>query len=153
MKKLILSTLLATAAVFATTAHAEEVEEVGIPTSITVSNGWVRATASPSVLTTAAYMTLKNESDSDDILIGADFPGAAMTELHTSVEEGGVMRMEEVDGIDIPAGETAELSPNGNHIMLMGLEGPLNEGDTVDLLLTFEQGGEIAVTLPVKKAQ
>lgn len=153
MKKVILSTLMATSAVLAfAPVQAEEVE-VGIPTNIVVTDGWVRATASPTVLTTAAYMTLQNKSDSDDILVGADFPGAAMTELHTSVEENGVMRMDEVDGIDIPAGETAVLAPSGNHIMLMGLEGPLNEGDTVDLLLTFEQAGEIAVTLPVKKSQ
>lgn len=152
MKKLILAALLATATTF-TPVYAEEVEEVGIPTHITVVEGWVRATASPTVLTTAAYMTLKNGSDGDDILVGADFPGAAMTELHTTVEENGVMRMEEVDGIDVPAGEIVQLSPSGNHIMLMGLESALNEGDSVDLLLTFEQAGEIAVTLPVKKGQ
>lgn len=153
MKKIVLSALLATTVMAnIAPAHAEEVE-VGVPTTIVVTNGWVRTTASPSVLTTAAYMTLENKSGTDDILIGADYPGAAMTELHTIVEDNGVMRMDEVDGIDIPAGETAVLAPSGNHIMLMGLEGPLNEGDTVDLLLTFEQNGEIAVTLPVKRSQ
>jgi periplasmic copper chaperone A len=52
--------------------------------------------------------------------------------------ENDVMKMRQVQGLDLPAGKTTELKPGGFHIMMMQLKGPVKNGDTVPLTLTFE---------------
>ena len=76
---------------------------------------------------------------------------ATRAELHTHIEDAnGVMRMVEVeDGIPVPAGGSAMLERGGDHVMLMGLTGPLEHGDTVTLMLRFESGEELTVAVPV----
>ena len=49
------------------------------------------------------------------------------------------------DGLAIPAGESVVLEPGGYHIMLIGLTGDLNAGESFTLTLTFEKAGEVTV--------
>ena len=64
--------------------------------------------------------------------------------------ENDIMKMRELaDGLAVPAGETVELKPGGYHIMFMGLKGPLVEGDTIEVQLTFEKAGDVTVRMPV----
>lgn len=59
------------------------------------------------------------------------------------------MVMTEVDAIDLPAGEAVALEPGGYHVMLIGLVSPLTAGQEFTLTLTFEQAGDIDVTVVV----
>lgn len=95
------------------------------------------------------YMTITNTGESADVLVGvkADFP---RVEIHESVEEDGVMKMNHVGRIEIPAGETVELKPGGYHVMFMGLSEPLEEGGTIPATLVFENAGEVEVTFNVE---
>ena len=61
----------------------------------------------------------------------------------------GAMTMQEVESIPLPAGETVKLEPGGYHIMLLDLAEPLEEGMEFELTLTFEQAGELTVTVTV----
>ena len=62
---------------------------------------------------------------------------------------GGMMTMSPVDQIEVPAGGTAVLEPGGFHIMLLDLVEPLAVGTTIELTLTFEQAGEVVLTVDV----
>jgi hypothetical protein len=64
---------------------------------------------------------------------------------------GMVMKMRPLAGLDIPAGQSVTLKPGGEHIMLMGLKGPLREGQSFPLTLTFEKAGAREVTVAVEK--
>ena len=75
-----------------------------------------------------------------------------MAEMHEMAMDGSVMRMRQVDAIDLPAGQAVELKPGGLHIMLMDLKAPLKAGDTVPLTLRFEKAGEHTVQVPVRAA-
>jgi periplasmic copper chaperone A len=99
----------------------------------------------------AAYMTLANSSDTPDALISASTDAAETVELHT-VEQtpDGVMKMRPVEQIDVPAGGEQQLKPGGFHVMLLGITRDLNEGETVDLTLVFENAGELTLSLPVQ---
>lgn len=98
----------------------------------------------------AAFFMVMNETDEEDRLIGASTPLAARTMLHTHVEEDGVMRMVHVDGgFAVPAGGTLMLKRGGDHVMFMGLTGPLQQGDIVPLTLVFEKAGEKVIEVPV----
>lgn len=97
----------------------------------------------------AAFMTLHNVGKQRDRLVSAKAAIAASVEMHNHVMEGGVARMREVSGIEVPAGGKVELKPGGYHLMLFGLKAPLKEGTSVPLDLRFERSGTVRVNLPV----
>ena len=108
---------------------------------------WARATAGRAE-TGAAYATLIGGGQPDR-LIAASSPVAETVELHTHLEEDGVMRMRPVEAIAVPAGGKVELKPGGLHIMLIGLKGPLKEGRHFPLTLIFERAGRIETEVPI----
>ena len=51
----------------------------------------------------------------------------------------------------MPANEPVTLKPGGMHIMLQGLNEPLQAGKSFPLTLTFEKAGTREVTVAVEK--
>jgi copper(I)-binding protein len=115
---------------------------------IQIKDAWARATPG-AAQTAAAYVTIV--SAAGDRLTAASTPVAQKAELHTMTMDGSVMKMRQVDDIDLPAGKTVTLKPGGYHIMLTGLTQPLTEGQTFPLTLTFEKAGTREVTVAVQK--
>lgn len=112
--------------------------------SVMVMKAYARASATPGAETGAAYVSLMVHGGADR-LVGVATPAAKMADLHRTVEADGVMKMEHVDGIDIPDNGQLQMKPGGYHIMLMGLKQPLKEGDEIELTLIFEKAGEVKV--------
>ena len=52
--------------------------------------------------------------------------------------DNGVMRMDELAVLGIPANQTVKLEPNHMHFMLSDLKAPLVAGDDATLSFTFE---------------
>ncbi len=120
----------------------------GASEQISVANPYIRQ-APPSAPATGAFMVLKNNGNTDVRLLKVDNPVSRLTELHTHTHEDGMMKMRPVAGIDIKAkGETA-LQPGGFHIMLIDLKAPLQEGESVPLTLTFDDGSNLQVDAKV----
>jgi len=114
-----------------------------------VETPWSRATP-PTANVAAGYLTIRNEADASDRFIGASSPSAQRVEIHTMDMVNDVMQMRHMaDGLEIPAGEEVVLTPGGYHLMLIGLEAPLSEGDLVPVTLQFE-GGTVEVELTVR---
>ena len=107
--------------------------------NVTAVDPYVRL-APPNAPATGAFMVLKNSGDKDVHLIRAENPLSRATELHTHLNEGGVMKMRPVPVIDIKAGGEAVLQPGGMHIMLIDLKAPMKEGDVVPITLNFDDG-------------
>jgi periplasmic copper chaperone A len=135
--------LLACAAclVFASAALAQSDQ-------LEVSNAWARATPGKAE-NGAAYLTI--QSQTADRLVSASTPVAARAELHTMSMQGMVMKMRPLAGLDIPAGQPVALKPGGEHIMLLGLNHPLREGQSFPLTLNFEKSGARTVTVNIEK--
>ncbi len=95
------------------------------------------------------YLKLANKGVADR-LVSAASPAAASVEIHSMSMEGDVMKMRQVDAIDLPTGATVLLQPGGYHLMLMGLKAPLKAGDKIPLTLKFERAGEVVVTVNVE---
>lgn len=81
--------------------------------------------------------------------MGDEMPGA--TAPGTSMAGSGMMTMQPVERILLPAGTTVQLKPGGYHIMLLGLVQPLKVGDEVEVTLTFEKAQPQTVKVPVKE--
>jgi hypothetical protein len=114
---------------------------------VTVTDAWVRGTVTGQKAT-GAFMQLK--SPADTALVAATSPVAKIVEVHEMKMDGGMMKMNAVDKLPLPAGKVVELKPGGYHVMLMDLVRPLKEGDTVPLQLTFEDKAGKKQTLEVK---
>ncbi|MBK9116793.1 MAG: copper chaperone PCu(A)C [Betaproteobacteria bacterium] len=101
---------------------------------VTVADAWVRGTVATQSAT-GAFMNLT--SPVDTALVSAASPVAGLVEVHAMSMDGGVMRMRAIPQLPLPAGKTVNLKPGGYHVMLMDLKGPLKEGETVPITLTF----------------
>ena len=115
---------------------------------VEVSNAWARATPGKAE-NGAAYLTIL--SPTTDRLVSVSSPVAKKAELHTMSMAGMVMQMRPLAGLDIPAGRPVTLKPGGEHIMLLGLDRPLQEGESFPLTLNFERAGPLSVTTAVQK--
>jgi hypothetical protein len=110
--------------------------------AIAVNDAWIPQPAGPNG---AAYLTLANTGDIDDRLLTVETDAAGDVQIHESTLDGGVMSMQEVNGVAVPAGETVLFEPGGLHVMLLDVRTDLEVGDTVPLTLTFESSGELTV--------
>ncbi|MGB1286210.1 MAG: metal ABC transporter solute-binding protein, Zn/Mn family [Aggregatilineales bacterium] len=98
----------------------------------------------------AIYLSITNNTGSDDALVGVSSEFANLFEIHeTTVEDDVAMMREREGGIDVPAGETVTLQPGGLHIMVMNLQTDLTEGDRVEVMLEFASGTMLNVTVPI----
>ena len=114
-----------------------------------VRDPWTRE--SPMVeLAGAAYMVIHNNTDADDALVAASSPIAGVVELHlSSMDDEGMMSMNQVTEIPVPAHAAAELKPGSYHLMLIDLLEPLTEGVEVELNLEFMTAEPQTVIAPV----
>jgi copper(I)-binding protein len=118
--------------------------------SIVVDHPWSRATP-PGAKVAAGYVALRNEGGEADRLVAASGAIAGRTEIHEMAVDGnGVMTMRPVEGVEIPAGGSAELKPGGFHIMFLDLQAGAKEGESFKGSLTFEKAGTIEVEFAVE---
>ena len=116
---------------------------------IMVMDPYARASR-PGAPTGAVFMTLHNMGDTDDRLIGASTPVAQVTQIHTHIDDNGIMKMREIEGgLPVAAGQMHELARGGDHVMLMGVTEDLVQGETIPLTLIFENAGEITLDVPI----
>lgn len=116
---------------------------------VIVENAWSRASIGvkrPGV----AYLTLRNTGEDAVTLTGLATPLAVMPEIHESkTNADGVSSMAPAGEITIAPGESVALAPGGLHAMLMKLQNQMVEGETFPLTLTFSDGGEVTVEVPI----
>ena len=127
MKRILGAGLLAMSVVVQ--AHAAEVK---------VGDAWTRATA-PGQDSAMVQMVITSKQAAK--LVGVSSKVAQTAELHSMVHEGGMMKMRQVDAIDLPAGKSLDLGEAGYHVMLVGLKNPIKEGAKVEIVLTVRQSG------------
>ena len=134
--------LAATAALFALPAAACE--------GFSAHDAYARFSTSMSQ-SGAAFMALHNAGPTDCHITGARSEAAQRAELHThEIDANGVARMTEVeDGFIVPAGGEHLLQRGADHVMLMGLTAPLEQGQTFDVTFLFEDGSESVVSVTV----
>lgn len=93
-------------------------------------------------VTGAVFMELENHRAVECTLTAVTSDIAERIELHTHLEQDGIMRMVEVEeGFLVPAGETRMLERGGDHVMLMGLTRPLTDGEMIPLSFDFGDCG------------
>ncbi len=143
---------------------------------IKVSDPWARP--SPAMAGAgAAYMLIENTGSTADALTGGSSPVAKAVEVHETVvmsstapaasnamggmqspaasdamgAGSGMMGMQKVDRLEIPAGGSVQLKPGSYHIMLIDLTQELKAGEKIEITLNFEKAGEVKVMAEVRQ--
>ena len=131
-------------ATLAVSAHSFKIGAIDIADPI------ARPTA-PGQPSGTAYMKLTNKGAADRLIV-ASTTAAQSVELHAMVMDADVMKMRQIDAIELPSGQLVELKSGGYHLSLVGLKAPLKSGDKVPLKLKFEKAGEVEVMIKVEPA-
>ncbi len=105
---------------------------------LSIGHPYARPTA-PSQPTGGGYLTLTSKGRADRLL-SASTPIAREVQLHSMKMEGDVMRMREVDAIEVPADTLVELKPGGFHLMFVGLKEPLKVGQQLPAQAPLREG-------------
>ena len=118
---------------------------------IVLSDAWVRALP-PVQKVTAGYLTVTNAGNAAVTITGGSAELAGALEIHTTREVNGMMRMEPLPELVVPAGGSVALSPGGTHLMLLGLERMPAPGESVKLCLTAADGATACTPAEVRQA-
>ena len=122
---------------------------------IVVSNVWSR----PAIDTGVVYATIENRSGKADGLDGGITPIAVAVEVHRTVSSSGsmngtsmtgIMSMQRVSVLPIPAHGRVTLATGAYHLMLIRLHRDLHAGDAFPLVLHFSSGGYVKTTVHVR---
>ncbi|MEZ5758654.1 MAG: copper chaperone PCu(A)C [Emcibacteraceae bacterium] len=139
MKKIILALMIF--ASFQSVSFAQE-------NTIVISNEWARpilVAGRPG----GAYFKIENNGDEADRLVSVTSTISPRLEIHEHTMKDGVMKMSQVEFIEVGPEETVELKPGGYHIMIFDTATQYKEGDQIDLTLHFEKAGAITKTVNV----
>jgi periplasmic copper chaperone A len=142
----VLTTLCAAFALPLAACGDDDADSGGGTPSLTVDRAFV---PTPAGANGALYFEIANEGDGADHLIGATTDAAGSAQIHeTTTSDDGLMGMSPVEDLEIPAGESVSFEPGGLHVMLMDVD-ELEEGDTVEVDLEFEESGVVTVEAEV----
>lgn len=142
--------VLAVGAVLLAGACSSSSTSSGSGRGVQVTDAWARSTASLAK-EGAVYLTL--ESAADDALTGVsvDASVARQASMHESMmTDGGMMSMEPLEQVELPAGQQVVFEPGKKHIMLDELAKPLETGATFTLHLTFDTAAAVDATVTVR---
>ena len=116
---------------------------------VEIDGAYARASI-PNVPNSAAFFVIKNNSDKDIAITGANSDIAEKNELHTHIKENKMMKMMKIEKLVVPAKSSLELKSGGDHVMLIGLKKELKAGDEISLELSFSDGDKKSIKVPVK---
>lgn len=151
-KRLFLSALAATALLSACHGHhmhhETAVNAAGVKTDLAVVNPFILPPL-PGRDTALAGFEVHNMGQASDRLIAVSSPISGRVEIHTHLEEDGVMKMRQVEGgLEIMPGKTIALKRGGDHVMVFKTA-IAETTQTVPMTLTFEKSGTITVDAAV----
>ena len=96
----------------------------------------------PGARMSAGYLTIQNNSRETVVLTSVTSPQYGRVEIHETTIENDIARMRPLDGLTIPAGQSATLEPGGKHLMLMQ---PQESVDSVTL--NFSAGEQLILSV------
>jgi copper(I)-binding protein len=119
---------------------------------LSIAQPWSMALP-PNAPTIAAYFVISNNGPDADRLQSVDTPIAGAAQLHEHVSQDGLMKMQHVDTVDVPAGGNVTFAPMAYHVMLLDLKDRtrLIDGQTFPLTLHFQKAGDLTVSVVVLK--
>ena len=117
---------------------------------VRASDPWARAT-SKLARTGAVYIkNIHNKGKNAVKITGFSANIAQKVQLHNTVVENGVAKMQHIEFLEIGPNKSVQFNPGGLHIMLMGLKRPLEKNSQFPLIIKFEKLGNLEIMVDIK---
>ena len=129
-------------------AAACSAQQPARPTTMRVPEAWARVQGDVTGMS-AGYFTIQNTGTTPVMIRGVSCTGVRMATVHETRVENTMARMAPRDSLVAPAGQQVVMRPGGIHVMLMGLERPLNAGDKLRCTLRTS-AGDVPVEVTVR---
>ena len=101
----------------------------------------------------ALFLQIDNTTASADTLVAARTDASDDVQIHQTVQDtDGMNRMDRMEAVPVPAGETVALEPGGIHVMLLDLKRDLTVGDSLLVEFDFAGRGTLIARVPVQPA-
>lgn len=115
-----------------------------------INDAWV-AEAPPVAPVMGGYMKIENKTGKLISITRASCPDFEKVEIHEMSMSGGMMKMRQIEKLDVPANGKVELKPGGYHLMLIKPKQTFKKGDTLIVTLYTADGQSQAVKMEVKE--
>ena len=115
-----------------------------------ISNAWIK-NLPPTVPVRAGYMTLHNAQVDAVSIIAIRSDAFTSINIHQTIDQDGMMRMEPVPILSIESGSTVQLAPGGLHLMMMNPTKPTQPGDVLKIDIELDDGSTQHLDMIVKK--
>lgn len=126
--------------IFVQTVHAS---------SIIIKQAWIPE-APPVAPVLAGYLQIQNTGQKAVTLNKVESHNFERVEIHRSVEKEGMIRMEQVRELTIPAQSMINLKSGGLHLMLMEPKQALRADDRVILEFIFSDNQRVSIQAEVR---
>jgi len=113
-----------------------------------VRDPWIKNLPA-SVPVRAGYMTIHNPQSKAVSIVSLRSDAFASIEIHQTIEQDGMMRMEQVRSLNIESNSSVQLAPGGLHLMMMNPSEPTQPGDLLEIVIVLDDGSEQRVEMQV----
>ena len=113
---------------------------------VVVDDAWIRPT--PPVSNVAAfYLTVRNDGETVDAVVGASAPRCQEIEIHQTSTVDGVASMGPAERaqLEVAPGAGLVFEPSGLHVMCLGLDEPVVAGERLTLTVELDRAGSVMV--------
>lgn len=122
---------------------------LGARAEVTIKDAWVRGTVAGQ-RSSGAFLVMTSREEAKVVAVSS--PVAKVAEIHATKNDRGMMVMEHVPTLALPAGRPVEFKPGGHHVMLMGITRTLGKGESVPITFTVEDAKGRRSTVAVEAA-
>lgn len=116
--------------------------------TVQVANPWAQPVDAAGTAV-AVYMTITDFCTRPEKLLAVAATLPRKASLHTSRVVDNTLSMTPLASVPINCAGPTSLKPMGAHVMVTGIEKPLEIGDRIPLTLTFDQSGDVNVVAEV----
>ena len=113
-----------------------------------VRDPWIKNLPS-SVPVRAGYMTIHNPQSKAVSIVSLRSDAFSSIEIHQTIEQDGMMNMEQVPSLKIEPNSSVQLAPGGLHLMMMNPSEPTQPGDQLEIVIVLDDGSEQRVEMQV----
>jgi copper(I)-binding protein len=113
-----------------------------------IRDPWIK-NLPPSVPVRAGYMTIHNPQTKTVSIVSLRSDAFASIEIHQTIEQDGMMRMEQMSSLKIESNSSVQLAPGGLHLMMMNPSEPTQPGDLLEIVIILDDGSEQRVEMQV----
>jgi copper(I)-binding protein len=115
---------------------------------ISVEHAYMRSSI-PGTTISSGYMIIENKSQKTVTLLGASSKISPRIEIHQHIMLDGMMRMRQLDSIDIKAKQRVIFQPSGLHFMIFDVTQPLKALQKIEFTLNFLNRASVTIQVPV----